>query len=90
MEDSALSHIFEELHHTFPCKIASMQDTGFIKELLFHIKIVTPITGLKEGSMILKAGLEEAPQCSQYYEEEKDGPANCLNRIRKGKSQQTL
>lgn len=88
--DSVLSHVFKKLHHTFLCKIASMQDTGFIKELLFHIKIVTPITGLKEGSMILKAGLEEAPQCSQYYEEEKDGPANCLNRVRKVKSQQML
>lgn len=90
MEDIVLSHVFKELHHTFPCKIASVQDAGFIKELLFYIKIVTPISGLKEGSVILKAGLEEPPQCSQDYEEEKDGPANCLNRVGKVKSHQTM
>lgn len=64
MEGSVLSYVFKELHDAFTCKITSMQDAGLIKELLFHIKIVTPITGLKQGSMILKAGLEEATQCS--------------------------
>lgn len=84
MEDSVLPHVFKKLHHALPCKIASVQDTGFIKELLFHVEVVAPITGLKEASVILEAGLEEAPQCSQYYEKEKDGPANRLSRVRKG------
>lgn len=85
MEDGGLPHVLEKLHHTFAREIASVQDAGFIKELLLHIQVVTPIAGLEEAPVILKAGLDQAPQRSQNDEEEKDGPANRLNRARKVK-----
>lgn len=58
-EDGALSHVFEELHHTFLGEITCMQDAGFIKQFLFHVQVVTPITCLQEGAVVLKPGLEE-------------------------------
>lgn len=83
MEDSVLSHIFEELYYTFLGEVASVQDAGLVKELLLHIEVVAPITRLNEGSMVFETRLDEAPQCSQYYQEEENGPANCLERARR-------
>lgn len=77
---SILSHVFKELHHTFPGKITSMQDAGFVKKLLLHIEVVAPVTRLQESGVVIKARLDEASQCSQYNQEEEDGPANCLDR----------
>lgn len=64
MEYSILSHVFKELHHTFAGKITGMQDTSFIEELLFHVEVVTPVTSLQEGGMIIKTGLDETSYCS--------------------------
>ena len=76
------SHVLKELHHTFAGKVASVQDTGFIEELLLHIEVVAPVACLQGGGMIVKTGLDEASQCSKYNQEEEDGPANCLHRVK--------
>lgn len=82
-EYNILSHVLKELHHALPGEVASMQDAGFVKKLLLHVEVVTPVTRLQESGVVIKTGLDEAPQCSQYNQEEEDGPANRLDRGRK-------
>ncbi len=82
MEYGVLPHVLKELHHTFPGKVTSVQDTGFVKELLLHVEVIAPVVRLQEGSVVVKTGLDEASQCPQYNQEEEDGPANCLDRTR--------
>lgn len=82
-EYGVLPHVLKELHHTFPGKVSSMEDAGFIEELLLHIEVVAPVPCLQEGGMTIKTGFDEASQCSQYNQEEEDGPANCLDRAKK-------
>lgn len=83
MENGVLSHIFEELYHTFLGEVASVQDAGLVEKLLLHVEVVAPVTRLHEGAMVFETGLDEAPQGPQYYQEEEDGPANCLDRARR-------
>lgn len=73
-------HFFEELHHAFVSKLPRVKDTGFIEELLLHVQIVAPVTGLHRACIVVQKGLKDTGQCSQYDEEEKNGPANCLLR----------
>lgn len=77
-----LSYVLKELHHTFPGKVTSVQDTGFVEELLLHVEVVAPVAGLKGGGVVIKPGLDEASQGSQYNQQEEYGPANCLDRAR--------
>lgn len=62
MEYGVLLHVLEKLHHTFSGKVASVQDTGFVEELLLHIQVVAPVACLQEGGVVLKTGFDEASQ----------------------------
>lgn len=82
MEYGVLPHVLKELHHTFPGEVTSVQDAGFIKELLLHIEVIAPVARLQEDGVVIETGLDEASQRPQYNQEEEDGPANCLNRAK--------
>lgn len=82
MEDDVLPHVFKELHHAFLGEIASVQDAGFVEQLLLHVQVVAPVARLQEGAVVIEAGLDEAPQRSQHDQEEQDGPADRLDGAR--------
>lgn len=83
MKNGVFCHVLKELDHTFAGKVPGMEDTGFIKKLLLHIQVVAPVPCLQESGVVVKAGLDEASQCSYYDKEQEDGPAYCLE-IRAG------
>lgn len=60
-----------------------MEDAGFLEELLLHVQVVAPIARLQESGIVVKTRLDQATQCSQGNEEEEDGPANSLDRVRR-------
>lgn len=61
-EYGVLLHVLEKLHHTFPGKVASVQDTGLVEELLLHVQVVAPVARLQEGGVVLKKGFDKASQ----------------------------
>lgn len=81
-ENGILAHVLEKLHHTFPGKVSGVQNAGFIKEFLLHVQVVAPVACLKEGGVVFKTGFDESSHCSQCNQEEKNRPANCLDRAR--------
>ncbi|KAF3842629.1 hypothetical protein F7725_024580 [Dissostichus mawsoni] len=53
-EYGVLPHVLEELHHTLPGEVTSVQDTGFLKELLLHVQVVAPVACLQRGGVVIE------------------------------------
>lgn len=76
-------HVLEKLHHTFLGKVAGVQHTGLVEELLLHVQVVAPVASLQEGAVVVQARLHQASQRTQHDEQQEDGPAHRLGQQRR-------